>query len=349
MAQLLARSPDLSDEQRENVNMILAAADNLVEIINDILDISRIEAGRMEMNTATMDLRAMARELVAMHAVSAEKKGITVKLNLEDAPQWVIADPVRLRQVLVNLLGNAVKFTEKGAVTLTVADRGHGWSIGTRHVEFIVEDTGPGIEEEDRERIFFPFTQGRPDAHSPTGSGLGLAIANRLLALMGSKIEMQSTPGRGSRFHFTLDLHVTEPKNDGEKTMTATTPPKRDLRILIAEDMHMNRLLLQKSLAAMGITAVDCAANGKEALEKVAEKEYDYILMDIRMPVMDGLTATREMREAGVTTPIIALTAQAMEEDKEQCAAAGMNAYLAKPYRLNDLKRLLDEDHTEFN
>lgn len=340
MAQLLSRSEEIPADQRENVKMILAAADNLVEIINDILDISRIEAGRMEFNPGPMDLRAMAEELTAIHAVGARQKGLHMDVVFEDAPRWVLADPVRLRQILVNLLGNAVKFTAEGTVLLTVADCGRGEQIGTRKVRFIVDDTGPGIDEEDRKRIFQPFTQGRVEQQA-TGSGLGLTISNRLLQLMGSRLEVSSTPGQGSRFHFTLELPTTKPDSSTEESMNDAPSPKPDLRILIAEDMHMNRVLLQKSLGSLGITRIDCAENGEEAVAMALDAEYDYILMDIRMPIMDGLEATRKIREAGIATPIIALTAQAMAEDRATCIEAGMDAYLSKPYRMDDLRNLL--------
>jgi len=343
MAQLLDRDTTLNESQRENVRMILTATDNMMEIINDVLDISRIEEGRLDLAPVPADLRRMVSELVEMHAVTAQQKGVQVEKVFKDTPRWVRVDPLRLRQVLINLIGNAVKYTDVGTVTVTVADEGAGHKVGTRKVSFTVSDSGVGISDEDMERIFTPFTQGSDESRRYGGSGLGLAISNRLLRLMGSHIEATSAPGRGSTFEFTLELSPAEPATTKAAAAEKEHSSMDETRVLIAEDMPMNRLLLEKSLGSMGIRNVECVGNGEEAVEKALSGQYDYILMDVRMPVMDGLEASRRIRSAGIETPIIALTAQAMEEDRKACLDAGMNAYLPKPYKLDDLREIFEK------
>lgn len=342
MAQLLDRDTDLNETQRENVRMILTATDNMMEIINDVLDISRIEEGRLDLAPVATDLRRLVSELVEMHAVTAGQKSVRVEKVFRDIPRWVQVDPLRLRQVLINLIGNAVKFTDQGTVTVTVSNEGPGGHIGTHKLLFRVSDTGTGISAEDMERIFTPFTQGSDETRRYGGSGLGLTISNRLLRLMGSRLEASSTPGSGSTFEFHLELSPAEPGPEQETPAEKEQPSMEDTRVLIAEDMPMNRLLLEKSLGSMGIRNVDCVTNGEEAVEKALSGQYDYILMDVRMPVMDGLEASRRIRSAGIATPIIALTAQAMDEDRKACLDAGMNAYLPKPYKLDDLRDIFE-------
>ncbi|EKO38914.1 MAG: PAS domain S-box [Solidesulfovibrio magneticus str. Maddingley MBC34] len=351
LSQLLLRA-NLPAQQRECVETMRAAGEGLLVILNDILDFSRIEMGRLEIRPAPMDIDRLLEEVRRVMAQSADQQGLPLTIERDPAlPRVVLCDPVRLKQILLNLLSNAIKFTPNGRVTLS-AKRASGSLAddGPTRVTFAVRDTGPGITPEVRERIFEPFVQ-TEDAmtRNPGGTGLGLSISNRLVGLLGgSGLELDSAPGLGSVFAFTLPLPeplAAHPRHD------LPLPPAADfggLRALVAEDNPYNRFLLQKILQKLGVGQADFASDGQEAVRMVldardADAPYHVIFMDVRMPILDGLEAARSLREYGVTTPIIALTAQAAEDDNAQCRQAGMNAYFSKPYRINDIEAVLAE------
>ncbi len=351
LSQLLLRA-NLPPQQRECVETMRAAGEGLLVILNDILDFSRIEMGRLEIRPAPMDIDRLLEEVRRVMAQSAEQQGLPLTIERDPTlPRVFLCDPVRLKQILLNLLSNAIKFTPSGRVILSAkrAPSSLG-DEGPTRVTFAVRDTGPGITPEVRERIFEPFVQ-TEDAmtRNPGGTGLGLSISNRLVGLLGgSGLELDTSPGRGSVFAFTLPLPeplAAHPRHD------LPLPPAADfggLRALVAEDNPYNRFLLQKILQKLGVGQADFASDGQEAVRLVlaardADAPYHVIFMDVRMPILDGLEAARSLRGYGVTTPIVALTAQAAEDDDVQCHQAGMNAYFSKPYRINDIEAILAE------
>ncbi|MCA3179634.1 MAG: PAS domain S-box protein [Burkholderiaceae bacterium] len=339
----------LSAVQRDYVETVRQSADALMEIINDLLDLSKIEAGRLELESIDFELRELLDHLAKPIALSAQRKGLALRLELGAAlPRIARGDPVRLRQVLVNLLGNAVKFTERGAVTLAVDSRDAGPSLlGEPRALWLdceVRDTGLGIPADKLDLIFDAFAQ----ADSSTtrrfgGTGLGLAITRRIVEAMGGEIGVASMPGEGSRFRFSIRL--LEGMAPADAPAASTGPrhavPARALRVLLAEDNPVNQKLAQLMLQRLGHASV-VAGNGEEAVALVAREPFDLVLMDMQMPVVDGIEATRRIRATGATLPIVAMTANAMEADRVRCIEAGMNGFLAKPVRGPELAAVID-------
>ncbi|WP_235669595.1 PAS domain-containing hybrid sensor histidine kinase/response regulator [Solidesulfovibrio carbinolicus] len=357
LSQLLLGA-NLPPQQRECVETMRAAGEGLLVILNDILDFSRIEMGRLEIRPAPMDIDRLLEEVRRVMAQAADQQGLTLAIERDPSlPRVVLCDPVRLKQILLNLLSNAIKFTPSGRVTLSArratANLGHD---APPRVTFAVRDTGPGITPEVRERIFEPFVQTEDAvARNPGGTGLGLSISNRLVELLGgSGLELDTSPGRGSVFSFTLSLPEPQAAHPRPDLPLPSAADFGGLRALVAEDNPYNRFLLQKILQKLGVGQADFASDGQEAVRLVlaardADAPYHVVFMDVRMPILDGLEASRRLREHGVTTPIIALTAQATEDDDTQCRQAGMNAYFSKPYRINDLEAVLAEIATAPN
>ncbi|MBI4806510.1 MAG: PAS domain S-box protein [Desulfovibrio sp.] len=349
---------DLSGEQREFLEGVLDAGDALMQIINDILDFSKIEAGRLELETEDFVLRDLLDKIMMSFTAQAQKKKIELKLTVDDSvPDFLSGDQGRLRQVLVNLLGNALKFTPAGEVSLGVevepdeAPSGEPTEGQLVRLVFRVRDTGIGIAEDKLDMIFDSFTQ----ADSSTtkrfgGTGLGLAISKKIVGMMGGEIRAESTPGSGSTFSFSAVLIVAgESAADGEAAPDACPgkPVRKPLRILLAEDDTMNQMFALSFLQEAGHT-VATACNGKVVLEMLASGEYDVILMDISMPEMDGVQATRVIRQSSAgrydpNIPIVAMTAHALKGDRERFLAAGMNGYTPKPVDIEELLRVLDQ------
>ncbi len=343
MAHLLLEGSPRPD-QLELLNMLQFSSQSLLALINDILDLQKIEAGKVTLEEIDFSPAELLRNILYAHRVKAHEKGIGLDCRLgDDLPATLRGDPVRLTQILNNLVGNAVKFTDRGEVTLAVRCAGDT-SAGTA-LHFSVTDTGIGIAADKLKLIFKAFEQADVDTtRKYGGTGLGLAITKRLLEMQGSHIEVESTPGAGSVFHFTLLL----------KTGTSSAPAPRPeaasvtgdlghVRLLLAEDNPVNVMVARKFLARWRITP-DHAPDGRAALARVQEKTYDVVLMDLQMPDMDGLEATLAIRRLGgryAALPIIALTADISAEVKEQSLAAGMNDFLTKPYRPADLFRVL--------
>lgn len=333
---LLAETP-LNEEQRSHLAVLRRAGDNLSALINDLLDLARIDAGRLELDPAPFELRPVLDQQLAVVFVSAISKGLQLHLDVAaDVPDCVLGDRKRLAQALLNLLGNAVKFTQQGSVTLAVR-REPGQSEVLR---FQVRDTGMGIAPERCESIFEPFTQADGSVtRNYGGSGLGLTITRRLVNLMGGDIELVSALGEGSIFTFTANLPPSS--LPAPQTPPPPTPAPTGLRILLAEDQAANAYLLQAMLRPGG-HAIDVAINGQLAVQLWRERPYDVVLMDLQMPVLDGLGATREIRQAEAAegrrrTPIIAISAHAFETDVQRSLDTGCDAHLNKPVAKPDL------------
>ncbi len=345
----------LPDAVRHNLQMILGSAEHLLTIINDILDFSKIEAGRLEFADDSFDLAALLRSSLASFDLAAQRKGLQLALELDPRlPPQVRGDPARLRQVLMNLLGNAVKFTARGSVRLL----GELGEIAAGHcaLRVTVVDTGIGIAADKQAHIFEPFAQADASINRAYGgTGLGLTISRRLVEMMGGTLDFDSAPGQGSRFSFCARFALAE-SGSAALPATASPPPAttpaapatrtRSLNILVAEDNEINRRLMDSLLRKLG-HQVSFAHDGTAAVQAFKDGRFDLVLMDMQMPVLDGIAATRAIRsheqDSGATpTPIVALTANAMQGDRERCLAAGMDDYLAKPLRRAELERVLD-------
>ena len=352
----LVLDTNLSSDQRENLTLVRFSAESLLSIINDILDFSKIEAGKLEMEMIPFQLRESLEPILKTCAIRAQQKGLQFSFRApSEVPNELIGDPGRLRQVLLNLIGNAIKFTERGQINVAVGAAFP--SKGRALLHFGVKDTGIGIAPETQEKIFDPFSQADGSmARKYGGTGLGLAICVRLVAMMGGKIWLESAPEKGSVFHFTLDLAVAgeqakTTEQQGSPSGVAPYPPTAVLdngeafkgsgrSVLLVEDNAVNRTLAQRLLQKRGFS-VSIAVDGKQAIAAMQDAEFDVILMDIQMPEMDGFEATAEIRKrqknSGRRTPIIALTAHALKEDRERCLSAGMDAYVTKPIRPAEL------------
>jgi signal transduction histidine kinase/DNA-binding NarL/FixJ family response regulator/HPt (histidine-containing phosphotransfer) domain-containing protein len=316
-------------EREKWLSLQMEASRALVAIVDDILDLSKIEAGRLELEMGPLDPAALAESCVALLSPRAADKGLAIRAEIsDDLPKWVLGDAARLRQVLLNLLSNAVKFTAEGQVVLSVTRTGV-------QMRFAVTDTGMGIPADRLKHLFMPFTQ--LDASVTRrfgGTGLGLAITRRLVEAMEGRIQVESQPDAGSRFEITLPLAIAAapPLEPQPSAQMAALPSYRPLSILLAEDIFANQMLVRAILEKAGhrVTVVE---NGAEAVQDVTRgtSAYDLVLMDVQMPVLDGMEATRRIRQAGHTLPILALTANVLREEREACLEAGMNGHIAKP------------------
>ncbi|HEU4866149.1 MAG TPA: ATP-binding protein [Actinomycetota bacterium] len=346
LTQLLMQT-QLDQRQREYAEGVKGAGEALLSIINDILDFSKMEADRVEIEVLDFDLHTLVKETGWLLAETARAKGLEFTTVIADqTPRFVRGDPARVRQVLLNLLSNAVKFTERGRVMLQVEPAGD--SGETVFVRFAVTDTGIGIAAADRDKLFEPFSQ----ADSSTtrrfgGTGLGLAISRQLVALMDGDIGLESESGKGSTFWFCLPLTTSsrlplaEPAAYGSSRSGPAEAPRG--RVLVVEDNKLNQLVAVATIEQLGFSA-DLAANGLEALEALGHAEYTAILMDCQMPEMDGYATTRHIRrEEGPArhTPVIAMTAAAMEGDRDRCIQAGMDDYITKPIRPEEVEAAL--------
>ena len=343
----------LEDEQRRQLEIIRSSAGSLLRIINDILDFSKIEARKLELEAIDFDLRTTLEELAELFALLAAERSLNFEWQLApEVPQRLHGDPVRLRQILINLVGNALKFTVSGGILLHVGRQPDCDGRIVLAVE--VSDSGIGIASEHLDKVFAPFEQ----ADSSTtrtfgGTGLGLTIARQLVELMGGRISVSSAVGCGTTFYFEVVLDPGAPEPDpGQAPSAARDVPRAagamlgELRVLIVEDNPVNMLVAVGLLGKLGIRHIDKAGDGLEAVEKTVEQRpavtYDLILMDCQMPRLDGYAATARLRAAGVRTPIVAMTAHAMSGDRERCLAAGMDEYVTKPVALDDLAACLD-------
>jgi len=340
-----------SAEQRGQLQTMATAADTLLALINDVLDITKIEAGKLELEALDFDIRELINNVVEVLSPAARHKELSVRVAVSEAvPARLVGDPGRLRQVLMNLVNNAIKFTRRGEVSVHVETEDRGSRMEDRKdrsdsssilVRFTVKDTGIGIDADKLEAIFQPFTQADPSTtRRHGGTGLGLTISSRLVERMGGRIHVESDPGRGSSFWFRLLLPIA---SKGVAPPVVVPPAPSDgpaLRVLLAEDNPVNQQVLTLMLERAG-HRVAIANNGREALEALERDDYHLVLMDVQMPEMDGLRCTKLIRQhekaSGRHVPIVAVTANAMQGERQRCLQAGMDDYLAKPVRGHEL------------
>lgn len=335
---------ELRVEQRDYAEAVRSSAETLLTIINDILDFSKVEAGKMQLEVIDFEIDQVVHDIEKSLGFAASKKGLSLfKSRSPNLPEHFRGDPTRLRQVMLNLVSNALKFTPKGHVRIEIRDTVHA-SKGSQ-VLFEVTDTGIGIPPEALDRMFQAFSQ----ADSSTtrrfgGTGLGLSICKHLVNLMGGEIGVRSEVGVGSTFWFTLPLQAGKAPVSEKVVDSVATKPLKRLRILIAEDISVNQIIAIKMFERLGHSAM-AVANGQEVLDSIRETPFDVIFMDCQMPEMDGYAATRHIRESKTLSctniPIIAMTANAMEGDREKCLEAGMDDYITKPVKARDLENVL--------
>ncbi|RMG44482.1 MAG: response regulator [Candidatus Dadabacteria bacterium] len=342
---LLTQNP--REDQQEYLKLVEASAKSLMVILNDILDFSKIEAGKLELDPHEVVLSELFGQIEAIFTPRAANKGVHFFLELHPRlPGRVMADSVRLQQVINNLLDNALKFTEKGGVIVLQAGL---LEAGEEEYKlfFAVSDTGIGIPEDKQQLIFESFTQAeKHTTRKYGGTGLGLAIVSELVALMGGHIELKSREGCGSCFYYTVSVGKPEHQAEPEESVADVSEDRQagSLMILVAEDNSVNQLIARRMLEKAGHT-VKIAENGRVALDLLEQDKFDLILMDCQMPEMDGFKATREIRSRSSDTskiPIIAMTAFATEEEKRRCLQAGMNAHISKPVDFEQLKLLIE-------
>jgi signal transduction histidine kinase/CheY-like chemotaxis protein len=344
MLQVLEHS-HLSPEQKTQIEIAAGSADTLMRLLNDILDFSKIESGKMDFEHVPFALRPTVTEVVALLQSRAAEKQLELALKLSpDLPALVVGDAVRIKQVLLNLIGNAVKFTPQGCIAVEVRVLSRAENQVT--LRFTVTDTGIGMDEATQAKLFQVFAQGDSSmTRRFGGSGLGLAISQRLVNRMGGNITVRSRVGHGSEFTFELNLTVAHAAPAVRPSSAASTSESRPLsgRVLVVEDDRVNQRVVELLLGKLGLQVV-IVADGAAAVPVATKEPWDVILMDCQMPGMDGFAATRLIREqlAGRPLPIIALTANAMTVDRERCLAAGMSDFIAKPVRQDELRACLE-------
>jgi PAS domain S-box-containing protein len=335
-AQLMHRDPKLSEQSREHLRIINRSGEHLLALINDILEMSKIEAGRATFIPGTFDLHSLLNDIDMMFRVRTDAKKLRfLSETVGDVPRWVITDEGKLRQILINLLGNAVKFTEEGGVALRLRALERGGE--TTDLQFEVEDTGPGMTEEEIGRLFQAFEQTTAGIKSG-GTGLGLALSRGFIEIMGGSIALTSAVGKGTTFRFEIPvqkgIEKETPPKETSRCVQGLRPGQSEIRVLIADDRETNRHLLSQLLGAVGFPTRE-VVNGEEAVRMVHEWKPQVVLMDMTMPVMDGYEATRTIKASPdiKNTAIIAVTASAFEEDRQRVFAAGADGYLSKPFK----------------
>ncbi|MEZ4386754.1 MAG: ATP-binding protein [Candidatus Krumholzibacteriia bacterium] len=352
MANLLLET-DLADEQRQHAETIAGCGNSLLALINDILDLSKIEAGELEVIRERFDLHVCLHEAMQVLQPTARGKGLALDVRVAGhVPRLVSGDQLRLRQVLVNLVSNALKFTERGEVAVSVRSR--PVDADDLELQIAVKDSGIGIPHEVQARLFRPFTQADSSiSHRFGGTGLGLAISRQLVELMGGRIEVESMPGHGSTFRFTIRVGQTDQSADaGGRRAAGELPPAPaplvietpdDLRILVVDDNAVNLRVAVGMLRSLGQTC-DLAEGGEEGVARVKARHYDLVLMDRKMPGLDGIEATRRIRDEvprDRQPRIVAMTASVTAEDRAACLAAGMDDFISKPVRKQALAEVL--------
>ncbi len=333
----LLEETELTDEQRKYIRMLLTSAENLHAIVNDVLDFSKIDAHKLELESIPFPLLKSVDELVQLNHFGASKKGLVISAEFQkDLPNLVSGDPTRIRQVLLNLINNAIKFTEVGSITLSLS-RTHELT------RFEVRDTGIGMSGEAASKMFQPFTQADTSTtRKYGGTGLGLSICKQLVELMGGKIGVESTLGKGSLFWFEIPLPVAAPVAVPSSRPIPDVITKK-LSILIVEDNNVNAMIARVMMEKLGHT-ISLAVNGQEALNALKQQTFDLVLMDCQMPVLDGFETTKIIRtskESWKDIPIIAMTANAMSGDRDRCLAVGMTDYVSKPIKKEELLKVI--------
>jgi two-component system, sensor histidine kinase len=345
----LLRHSKLDTSQRRLVRTAASSGVALMSILNDVLDHSKIEAGKLELARTSFSPRSVAGAVIALFRANAEGKGISLSLDIDpETVEWALGDAPRLKQVLLNLVGNAIKFTERGGVTLRLSPTEAPKDLAV--VVFEVHDSGVGLSTEARQSLFQPFHQIDTKRNQRRGgTGLGLAISQRIVEAMGGRIEVESEPGAGSCFRFTLVLerdtapaHAVVPDSslatlDGSASLQGT--------VLVVEDNDVNRMIAREMLLSLGLDVIE-ASDGAQAVQALASHAIDLVLMDCNMPVMDGYAATQEVRrlervQGRARVPVLALTADAFDDDIARTRQAGMDGHLAKPYTRDQLQELV--------
>lgn len=345
LSKLLLQS-DLNDDQKDMLNVISNSGENLIQIINDILDYSKIEAGQIELEKIDFSLKQVTDTIFHLLNFKAVEKGIGFKIEIDDmVPENLIGDSFRLNQILMNLANNAIKFTQKGSVTISIKCLEK--TKEQVNLLFTVKDTGIGISKEAQTKLFREFTQSDSTiSREYGGTGLGLAISKNLTNLMEGKISLQSQPGVGSDFMVELKFEYKE--NQSNMIDEQNTDIPAEISILVAEDNPINQKVVTMTLKMMGLKC-EIAKNGLEAFEMYKEKRHQIILMDMQMPILDGIRATEKIRgyesQETIDAPafIVALTANAFVEDKQKCIEAGMNEFISKPFKEDDIKKVLSQ------
>jgi PAS domain S-box-containing protein len=341
---LIGRDADLSSSQRQNIEIINRSGEHLLTLINDVLEIAKIEAGKLQLEISSFDFSSMVRDVVDMMRLRAQGKGLQLVLEMaSECPRYLEGDEARLRQILINLVGNAVKFTEKGSVIVRFSTQSHeGLQLLIE-----VEDTGPGISEKERKHLFKPFVQ-LAERGEQKGTGLGLSITKQFVELMKGNISVESAKGKGSLFRIELPITPTDhvdvatPEMEYVNEIVGLEPGQPKYRIIIAEDQRENQLLLQKLMIEIDLE-VKLADNGEQCVEIFHEWPADLIWMDMRMPVMGGTEATQRIRRlpGGETAKIIAVTASAFKEEQEEILAGGLDDFVKKPFQFGDIYHCL--------
>jgi CheY-like chemotaxis protein/nitrogen-specific signal transduction histidine kinase len=344
MLQLLQTS-GLNADQLDFVDTALHSSRNLLRVLNDLLDFSKIQAGKLDIREASFDLAGLVAESLDFFKLQAGDKDLELRADIDPSAQkHYLGDAGRIRQILFNLVGNAVKFTDKGTITVEACELWHP-KPGRRRLLFTVRDTGIGIAERDLSRIFAPFSQVDGSlSRTYQGTGLGLPIVSKLVRLMGGNCEVDSEPGKGTDIRFFLV--VGDHAGPVEAHEPAEAPGEiRPLRLLLVEDERVNRVMARRLLERMGHTVVE-AENGRDCLTQLRDHAFDAVLMDVQMPLLNGLDATHAIRTAGEfshvsTIPIVGLSAHAARQDRVRALEAGMDEYLVKPFEQHDLEAVL--------
>lgn len=344
IADLLSQS-QLDDSQSQYLKTIRNSGEALLAIINDILDFSKIEAGKLELENTDFCLKELGQSLNDLFIAQLTEKQLEFKFTLDpELPEYIKGDPLRLKQILLNLIGNSLKFTSTGGVYVHVKAV---QSQPDLRIEFNVTDTGIGIPDDKQKVLFQAFTQvDSSTTRKYGGTGLGLQISKRLVELMNGEIHVESQQGQGSSFIFTIDMGKGSKPQESEIEHLTTNRPSSDIRVLVAEDNKTNQVVIRAMLKKLGY-AFDIFENGQEAINALNHNQYDIVLMDCQMPVLDGLEATRDIRKSPQwkALPIIALTAGATDKEQTECEAAGMNDFLSKPITIGVLESTLKKWH----
>lgn len=343
---MIHKDVQFPESQRRNLEIINRSGEHLLNLINDVLDMAKIDAGRVQLEESAFDLGGMIRDVTDMMSMRAQNKGLQLLIDQSSRfPRFIIGDEARLRQILINLIGNAIKFTQQGGVTLRLGTKQNT----VAHLLIEVEDTGSGIALKDQQLIFDPFVQLGEQGDSK-GTGLGLTITRQFVQLMGGHLTLESKPGKGSLFRIDLPLHevkeeeIIKPKKSRQGDVVSLAPGEPAYRALIVEDQVENQLLLSQLLETVGIQ-VKVANNGKQGVELFESWHPHIIWMDRRMPVMDGMEATKNIRRLpdGQQVKIVAVTASAFMEQREEIFEIGMDDFVRKPYRANEIYECLSK------
>ena len=341
----LLQEPEISPKERENhIKIISKSAQALSSLVDDILDLSKVEMGHLEIEHRRFSIHELISDINSLLKFKSEEKGIALKFSFDsEIPPSICSDPTRLRQILINIVGNAIKFTDKGGIIVHIK---YSSEDGKNYMTFVVADTGLGIPEHSHSRLFKPFAQADSSmTRRYGGTGLGLELSRRLARNLGGDVTLiQSEVGKGSTFCIRIEalpqmnneLSFAKFKSEDSSPKNVKHLDLRDVKVLLAEDSPDNQLLIQYILRKTG-AKLECTNNGAECLERALNGDHDLVLMDIQMPVMDGYQTTTALRSTGYSKPIIALTAHAMKEDRNRCLEAGCNTHLTKPINAEDL------------